>query len=445
MQNEILLSKETGNYFFGFHDIVAWNAQGDRLACLKNNDIKLPPSLNNPCEVGFLDSKGHFNKLGDTLAYNYPQGSREQWIGDSNLLITNDKVDQSWGSKIYDTDSSRLIETLNFPTHVITDDGWAFGIDYSRLNRVGGYGYTGITDRTADENAPQNSGILKHHVFKKEHKLILSIRQVANFKAKENIGKNHYITHLLLSPNQKRIAFLHRYKLSDGGETTRLMTIDLNGENLHLLGTGFLSHFDWKDNENIVIWGRTGTHVERLRNSITYRLIPAGILSFMKKQIKALHKKPYTDNSSNSVFKFWVYRDEDNSSRHSMASDVIFEDGHPMFCPANRDWMVCDTYPNKEGVRTLYIYQASTNSKINLGNYKMIGEKPDLIKSKINLSGVDEKILKSFSLEQMAFTRSGLHCDLHPRWKRDGTMVCFDSIHDGRRLIYGYDVSQYIK
>lgn len=445
MQNEVLLSVEEGNYFFGFHDIVAWNKEGNRLACLKNYNIKLPPSIDNPCEIGFLDVIGHFNKLGNTVAYNYPQGSRQQWIGDSNLLITNDKVGENWGSKIYDTDNSLLVETLNFPAHVITNEGLAFGIDYARLNRVGAYGYTGIKDKWADENAPENSGIIKHNVFNKEHKLILSIHQVANFKSDESAGKNHYITHLVLSPNQKRIAFLHRYKLLDGGETTRLMTVDLNGENLHLLDTGFLSHFAWKDDEHIVIWGRTGTNVERLRNSAVYRLIPSGVLSFMKKQIKAVIKKQKPSKPGESLFKFWVYKDEENAPRYSMADDVIFEDGHPMFCPANRDWMVCDTYPNKEGVRTLYLYRVSTNVKINLGYYKMMDEKPDIVKSKINLLETDEKILKSVGLEQMAFTRSGLHCDLHPRWKRDGTMVCFDSIHEGRRLIYGYDVSQYIK
>jgi hypothetical protein len=61
------------------------------------------------------------------------------------------------------------------------------------------------------------------------------------------------------------------------------------------------------------------------------------------------------------------------------------------------------------------------------------------------LQGVDKTVLKAFSPQQMAFTRSGLHCDLHPRWKGDGTMVAFDSIHEGSRQIYGFDVSDIIK
>lgn len=50
--------------------------------------------------------------------------------------------------------------------------------------------------------------------------------------------------------------------------------------------------------------------------------------------------------------------------------------------------------------------------------------------------GVDKRILCLMSPELFSFTRSGLHCDLHPRWNFDGTKVAFDSIHEGTRQIY---------
>jgi len=34
-----------------------------------------------------------------------------------------------------------------------------------------------------------------------------------------------------------------------------------------------------------------------------------------------------------------------------------------------------------------------------------------------------------------------IRCDLHPRWNRDGTKVCIDSLHEGSRQIYVLDVS----
>src|SRR5688500_12650467 len=103
MNNEILLTTGDGNFFFGFHDIPAWNAKGDKLAALRIEDIYTPPSSTSLCEVGFVQN-GEFIKLGTTHAYNYPQGARQQWIGSTDLLIVNDKIDNAWRSKIYNAE-----------------------------------------------------------------------------------------------------------------------------------------------------------------------------------------------------------------------------------------------------------------------------------------------------------------------------------------------------
>jgi hypothetical protein len=441
--NEFLLTKGKGNFFFGFHDLVAWNTKGDRLAALRIENINTPPQPDNPCDIGVVKA-GEFIKLGTTHAYNYPQGARQQWIGNTNLLIVNDKINNAWRSKIYDTDALQQTTSLQFPTHVITDDGWAFGLDYARLHRVGGYGYTGLNDETEAFDAPENAGIVKHNVFNGENSLLVSIKNIAEFQANINAGRHHYITHLLLNPSQTRIAFLHRCKLKDGGETTRLMTIGTDGTGLHCLSTGFLSHFDWKDDNHIAIWGRTGSGIEKLRNSFIYKLLPSGLIASAKKVIKKIIYTPKPAIQGASLFNWLVFSDEVSSKQSFLAKGVIVEDGHPMFCPANRDWLICDNYPDKNGIRTLFLFQVSTQLKIDLGKYRMIDEKPDLSRIEKALHGVEPSVLKAFDVKNMAFYRSGLHCDLHPRWKRDGSMVAFDSIHEGQRGIYGFDVSEHV-
>lgn len=435
------------NYFFGFHDLVAWNSKGNRLAALKITDICTPPSTQSPCEIGYLE-EGEFVKLGETTAYNYPQGARQQWVGLTNLLIVNDRVGDVWGTRVYDTDKLELIDSIEHSSHIITNDGWAFGIDYARLHRVGGYGYTGLLDCNIKDNAPINSGIVKHNIFTKEVKQIVSIKEVANFKTKENIGKHHYITHLVLNPSQTRIAFLHRCKLNDGGETTRLMTIGINGGDLRCLATGFLSHFDWKDDSHLVIWGRTGTGIEKLRNNFFIRIVPGAFMIVAKSILKKILKrdsKSVRNSIKKSPFDWLLLTDENDVKQTFFARNVLTEDGHPMFCPSNRDWMICDTYPNEEGIRELYLFQYSTQKKILLGSYKMIFDKPDLNSAEATLADVEKSVLRAFSMDKMAFYRSGLHCDLHPRWKADGTAVAFDSIHEGSRKIYTFNVSEYTK
>ena len=36
-------------------------------------------------------------------------------------------------------------------------------------------------------------------------------------------------------------------------------------------------------------------------------------------------------------------------------------------------------------------------------------------------------------------------CDLHPRWNRDGTQVCFDGSHGDRRQVYVVDVREVVR
>jgi hypothetical protein len=443
MHKAVLLSKGKGNFYFGFHDLTAWNDAGEKLLALRIDDMTTPPDPDVPCDIGYLDVQGQYHKMGETYAYNYPQGARQQWIGKSDLFIVNDKINHAWRSKIYNTKTGECTP-LEYPTHVITDDGWAFGLDYARLFRVGGYGYTGLPDAYAAEDAPTDSGITRHNVFTGEAEMILSVAEVANYEMNANLGNNHYFTHLLLNPSQKRIAFLHRYKLKDGGETTRLMTINTDGSELHCLATGFLSHFDWQDEDHIAIWGRTGSNVEKLRQSLLYRMLPSGLVGQAKKIIKKILYKPKAGVNSNPGFNWLLFTDAENTPHSLLAKDVITEDGHPMFCPANRDWMICDTYPNKEGIRTLFLFQYSTQRRVDLGTYKMLDKQPDLDKSMPFLQGVDKTVLKAFSPQQMAFTRSGYHCDLHPRWMGNGRMVAFDSIHEGTRQIYGFDVSDIV-
>ncbi|AFD08008.1 TolB-like translocation protein [Solitalea canadensis] len=444
MQKEILSTNEAGNFFFGFHDTLAWNDNGTRLAALKIKHINIPPSLDNPCSFGFIDDEQRFHEIGITYAYNYPQGARQQWLHASNNLIINDKVAVTWGSKVYDTDEGKLISELPYPCHVITKEGWAFGLDYARLHRVGGYGYTGIKDKTEGQNAPDTIGITKHNIYTNENSLLVSIKEVANFEMSENIGVHHYITHLVLNPLQDRIAFLHRFKLKDGGETTRLMTIGSDGNNLRCLATGFLSHFDWKDNSTILIWGRIGSNVEKLRNSKLYSLLPKELIFYAKKALKLIY---YSSNNSfvKSDFNWMLFSDDDTSKQDFFAKDIMVVDGHPMFCPTNRDWLICDTYPNEAGIRELFLFQESTQKRILLGQYKMIDSKPNIEDAKPTLTDVEPSVLKSFSIEMMAFYRSGLHCDLHPRWKPDGSTVAFDSIHSGERKIYSFDVRNYLQ
>jgi hypothetical protein len=443
------------HHLFGFHDICAWNANNDRLVALEVETINAPPDPNLEYGLGYVDNENNFVLFGTTHAFNYPQGAREQWIGKTNNVIVNDIKDERVISKVYDTDKKELIDVLDFPTHVVTNDGWALGINYARLFRLGAYGYAGAKDETIGIGAPENDGIIKHNIHTKEYKLLLSIKDVSEFQNNSKNGKHHYITHLVLSPNQERIAFLHRFKLNDGGEMTRLCTIGLDGQDLRCLGSGFLSHFDWADDNHIMIWGRTGSNVEKLRNSLLYQLIPTSILSIGKSLMKKAISNTNANSVSQTLFHWIKFEDKQNGELTFIAEGIITEDGHPMFCPIDRNWFICDNYPkfpsemdrslNKNGIRTLFLFNIKENKKVVLGDFKMIPIEPDLMETERLLKGIDIKLINKLGVKFLASAKTGLHCDLHPRWSPNGEKISFDSIHEGTRQIYVLNVKEIIK
>ena len=93
--------------------------------------------------------------------------------------------------------------------------------------------------------------------------------------------------------------------------------------------------------------------------------------------------------------------------------DILDRNGHPTFSPTNSELAITDTYPDKDGVAKLLLYHADKNV----------------------VTVVDE--LKSIQ----EFDNSPNRCDLHPNWSYDGQYVAIDTMNDGCRSIYIYDIS----
>jgi hypothetical protein len=97
-----------------------------------------------------------------------------------------------------------------------------------------------------------------------------------------------------------------------------------------------------------------------------------------------------------------------------MGEGTLTRDGHCSFSP-DRQWVLNDTYPDGKRMQTLMLYHPGTQRRLDLGTF----------------------------LEPAQFA-GPLRCDLHPRWDRTGSQVCFDSTHDGTRQLYTLDVSAHV-
>ncbi|WP_252699103.1 TolB family protein [Natronosalvus vescus] len=91
-----------------------------------------------------------------------------------------------------------------------------------------------------------------------------------------------------------------------------------------------------------------------------------------------------------------------------------YGDGHPSLSPDGQ-WIVTDTYPDRARQRHLLLYDRKKGREIEIGRFL----------SPFEYEGVNR-------------------CDLHPRWRPDGTAISIDSTHEGVRRSYIIDVSNIV-
>lgn len=87
-----------------------------------------------------------------------------------------------------------------------------------------------------------------------------------------------------------------------------------------------------------------------------------------------------------------------------LGAGILTTDGHPSFSPRNNNCIVSDTYPDRYRNQLVFMYNSKCDRQEKIANFyspcKFNGE---------------------------------YRCDLHPRFNCDGSSVCVDSAHAGRR------------
>jgi hypothetical protein len=122
-------------------------------------------------------------------------------------------------------------------------------------------------------------------------------------------------------------------------------------------------------------------------------------------------------NQYNSGWNYYEFTDRTNKVKAVGPDKLCGNDGHCSYS-LDANWMLTDDYPTPENdnMRSLYLVNLKKNKVFVLGKFYA---DPSLA----------------------APTR----CDLHPRWSRDCSQICFDSIHEGTRHVYIMDVHQLTK
>lgn len=108
---------------------------------------------------------------------------------------------------------------------------------------------------------------------------------------------------------------------------------------------------------------------------------------------------------------YFLLRDGTDQCTHLWPS--LVGDGHPTYGPDGR--VVTDSYPDRRRVANVYVLDEDKE------------ETP-----------VIARVFAPFRYD------GDVRCDLHPRWSRDGSKICFDSVFEGKRGLYTVDVEELV-
>ena len=184
----------------------------------------------------------------------------------------------------------------------------------------------------------------------------------------------------LFNTDGTRFFFLHRWRNPGQPITkfqTRAFTCNIQGKDWFCIAPyGATSHFIWRDAEHITAWAWHPSHRER----------------------------------------FYLYKDK-SAEVQVIGLEDMTQNAHNTYLPGtSNEWVLNDTYPDRERLQHPYLYHLPSRRKVALGHFRSPPE----------------------------YTGEW-RCDTHPRASRDGRLVCIDSPHNNRRQMFLIDVKELIQ
>jgi hypothetical protein len=379
------------HHWFGYYDKLEFDPSGRYVLAAQVGFEGRSPQADDTVRIGMVDLRQNdqWIELGQSMAWNWQQGCMLQFIpGSASKIIWNDRQDGHFVSRIKDIFSAEQ-RTLPFPIYTLSPDGkTALSVDFERINDLRpGYGYSGSADQNKDVIAPQNAGIYKCNLETGEKELIISIAEMNKMQLKKSndpsfkdfYTKKNWFNHLLINSDGSRFVFLHRWispsKADVGGFGTLMYSSDLNGKNIRIVdGSGYTSHFIWRDSQHLAMWtrhqGKDG---------------------------------------------FYLFKDDGNNQAMILGEGIMTKNGHNTYLPGN-EWILNDTYPDRNRLQHVYLYHIATQKRIPLGDFYL-----------------DSKY------------KGEWRCDTHPRSSPDGSKVIIDCpVGDSGRQLVLLDISEIV-
>lgn len=416
-------SKDQYNYFFGYYDKCPWNEKETKVLCHRSDFLNRFPEPSDSCQVGVIDLlTNEFTPFDTTTAWNWQQGSQLQWIKwqGKECAIYNVREEGKIHARIYDFEENKKINLTSSVYSVSSDGVYASTVNYARLYDCRkDYGISGIRDPWYSDFSPKDDGVYVVNLQRDTCQLIVSTSYLESthlnpssihcFKQREN--------HVMFNPSGTRFCFMHRYFTAGNIQQSRLFTSDLEGKDIRLLFEGFVSHYDWQDDNSILAWAGKR---KLIASDDSKKINPMRLIKKILKPVYYALGKPRILMQKIMGDSYYLIADIDirknpqikNSKR--IGEGVLYCDGHCTFSP-DRRWILTDGYTDSHNRLPLFLFDTKTNELYEIGRFH----------TPKDLDGE-------------------LRIDLHPRFNHDGTKVFIDSGMEDKRDMFIVDVSQII-
>jgi len=401
-------------HYFGFHDVSPWSPDDQTMVLLRvPKDLKSTPQATDTAEVCLWNpGENEPRPVGTTNAFNWQQGARAQWVaGAAGLrVMVNDLADGRPVTRFYDAESGSW--STGIPAVYSVHPSGAFGLapDWYRLAKWWrDYSYD---LPTSGRQACGEAGDLRRvDLATGEESVIVPIAEARRLCGQGvNAEGSDFISHAMFSPKGTRFCFMYRRFSEDHALFSFFLVCNSDGSDLRVLAKEKCSHFDWLDEDRVVIWTRKlPGQAAALRAGGWTKRFP---FKQMVKLLRTFHPKLKQSLFAESYYQV-DYREPGKMA--PVGAGALEQDGHPMFTP-DRKWMVTDTYVF-EGHQPLILFDMAT------------GQRHDVVRFPAHADFLDP----------------ALKCDLHPRLDRGGRRVAVDSAHSGGRQLYVVDIGDFLK